>query len=203
MKILNLYCGIGGNRNLWSGEHEVTAVEIDSEIAAVYQELFPNDKVIVTDAHQYLLEHYKEFDFIWSSPPCQTHSKLRYCQKQKVFPDMKIYQEITFLSTWFKGNWAVENVVPYYTPLIPQKIILGRHMIWSNYNIQDKEFSFIDLSRKNKEEVAADLQMEIPKCKNSRQLIRNCVDPLIGLHILNCSQITGKKTQTKLGGNLT
>src|SRR3990167_10729101 len=70
MRILNLYAGIGGNRKLWGDEHEITAVEYKSEIAAIYSDFFPNDKVIVTDAHQYLLEHYKEFDFIWSSPPC-------------------------------------------------------------------------------------------------------------------------------------
>ena len=36
MKILNLYCGIGGNRKLWSGDHEITAVEIDENIAPDY-----------------------------------------------------------------------------------------------------------------------------------------------------------------------
>lgn len=69
MKILNLYAGIGGNRKLWGDEHEITAVEYDPKIAEIYQKFFPNDKVIVTDAHQYLLEHFQEFDFIWSSPP--------------------------------------------------------------------------------------------------------------------------------------
>ena len=77
MKILNLYAGIGGNRKLWGNEHEITAVEINPQIAKIYQDFFPNDTVIVADAHQYLLEHYKEFDFIWSSPPCPTHSRIR------------------------------------------------------------------------------------------------------------------------------
>ena len=76
MKILNLYAGIGGNRKLWGNEHEITAVEINPEIAKIYHDFFPNDKVIVADAHKYLLEHYKEFDFIWSSPPCQSHSRM-------------------------------------------------------------------------------------------------------------------------------
>ena len=60
MKILNLYAGIGGNRMLWSDEHEVTAVEYNENIAKVYKEQYPNDKVIIADAHQYLLDHYKE-----------------------------------------------------------------------------------------------------------------------------------------------
>lgn len=64
MKILNLYAGIGGNRKLWGEDNEVTAIEYDENIAKIYQENFPNDKVIVTDAHEYLLEHFREFDFI-------------------------------------------------------------------------------------------------------------------------------------------
>ena len=79
IKILNLYSGIGGNRKLWSGDIEVTAVEYNPDIARVYQEFYPNDIVIVGDAHQYLLEHYKEYDFIWASPPCPTHSDIRRC----------------------------------------------------------------------------------------------------------------------------
>ena len=78
MKILNLYAGIGGNRKLWNdvkSDIEVTAVEYDQAIAQAYKDRFPNDIVIVGDALKYLLEHYKEFDFIWVSPPCQTHSR--------------------------------------------------------------------------------------------------------------------------------
>lgn len=32
MKILNLYCGIGGNRKSWGKDHDITAVEINPEI---------------------------------------------------------------------------------------------------------------------------------------------------------------------------
>lgn len=64
MKILNLYAGIGGNRKLWGNDDEITAVEFDEQIAKIYQDNFPNDKVVIGDAHQYLLEHFREFDFI-------------------------------------------------------------------------------------------------------------------------------------------
>ena len=76
MKILNLYAGIGGNRKLWT-DVEVTAVELNPEIASIYQDFFPKDKVIVADAHAYLLEHFEEYDFIWASPPCPSHSRMR------------------------------------------------------------------------------------------------------------------------------
>ena len=80
MKVLNLYAGIGGNRKLWE-DVEVTAVENNAQIAKIYQDFFPDDKMVIADAHQYLLEHYKEFDFIWSSPPCPTHSRFNFLTK--------------------------------------------------------------------------------------------------------------------------
>ena len=77
MKVLNLYAGIGGNRRLWQNVH-VTAVEQNADIAKVYYHFFPEDKMIIGDAHEYLLKHFTEYDFIWSSPPCPTHSKINY-----------------------------------------------------------------------------------------------------------------------------
>jgi len=140
MKVLNLYACLGGNRLLWT-DCEVTAVELDPELARMYQERFPNDKVIIADAHQYLLDHYKEFDFIWSSPPCPTHSRARYWNSsnydtttEAVYPDMKLYEEILFLQHYFKGKWVVENVIPYYEPLIQAKK-RGRHLYWTNFNL--------------------------------------------------------------------
>ncbi len=141
MKILNLYACLGGNRYKWDEvtDVEVTAVEWDEELARLYQERFPNDKVIVADAHQYLLDHYKEFDFIWSSPPCPTHSKVRITQKTTnafipLYPDMKLYQEIIFLDNHFDGKYVVENVTPYYEPLINANK-RGRHLYWTNFNL--------------------------------------------------------------------
>lgn len=135
MKILNLYACLGGNRYKWGDEHEITAVELDPVLAELYQERFPNDTVIVADAHQYLLDHYKEFDFIWSSPPCPTHSRARFARRNTTspeFPNMMLYQEIIFLKHWFKGKFCIENVIPYYTPLIPGNK-KGRHIYWTNF----------------------------------------------------------------------
>tara|TARA_Y100000361_G_C11084222_1_gene302795 strand:+ start:343 stop:804 length:462 start_codon:yes stop_codon:yes gene_type:complete len=143
-KILNLYACLGGNRYKWDEvakaaniNMSVTAVEWDEELAKLYQERFPNDKVIVADAHQYLLDHYKEFDFIWSSPPCPTHSRSRYARRSTTspkFPDLKLYEEIIFLDNWVEGKYVVENVIPYYTPLIHAKK-RGRHLYWTNFNL--------------------------------------------------------------------
>ena len=70
MKVLNLYSGLGGNRQLWKN-CDVTSVEYDPKIGEIYKQQFPNDKLIIGDAHEYLLKNCQEnFDFIWSSPPC-------------------------------------------------------------------------------------------------------------------------------------
>lgn len=138
MKILNLYACLGGNRYKWDEvtDIEVTAVEWDEELAKLYQERFPNDKVVVADAHQYLLDHYKEFDFIWSSPPCPSHSRARYwnTKSKRIYPDLKLYEEIIFLQNHFDRKYVVENVISYYDPLIPA-YKRGRHLFWTNFNL--------------------------------------------------------------------
>jgi len=184
MKILNLYAGIGGNRKLWGDEHEVTAVEINEDIAGEYKNNFPNDEVIIGDAHEYLLRHYKEFDFIWSSPPCPTHSVLNYSMPLKRYPSMVLYQEIILLQNWFKGKWVVENVKPYYEPLIKPTVFLGRHPFWSNFDIKSKEFNNVDVARSNSEELSKDLNIPVPRCQKARLLLRNCVNPEMALYIL-------------------
>lgn len=195
MKILNLYAGIGGNRRLWAG-HEVTAVEIDPDIARVYADLYPEDTVIVGDAHQYLLEHMNEYDFIWSSPPCPTHSQIRYnigfkanrkyAKVAPVYPDMELYQEIIVLKYYFQGLWVVENTIPYYEPLIPGTKT-GGHIWWSNFRIGNIQHG----SRGHRDGTVESLQerkmTDLSKydIKDKRKLLRNAVEPEVGLHVLN------------------
>ena len=143
---LNLYAGIGGNRKLWPENVKVTAVEYDKEIASVYKDNFPNDTIIVGDAHQYLLDNYMNFDFIWSSPPCPSHSEIRRCgtyrgQQPAIYPEMGLYQEIILLQAYAKKHtrWVVENVDPYYEPLIAPTRKLHRHFYWSNFRIGNFE----------------------------------------------------------------
>lgn len=192
MRILNLYAGIGGNRKLWGKEHEITAVEIDPNIAAIYQDLYPNDTVVIGDAHEYLLNHFKEFDFIWSSPPCQSHSSFRQniCVRFRgtpaVYPDMKLYQEILFLRANCDCKWVVENVKPYYTPLIKPTKDLQRHLFWANFEIPDASFEKdnIRTSQIPDLEKMYGFDLSNKKLSNKRQILRNCVKPELGEHIL-------------------
>jgi len=190
IKVLNLYAGIGGNRKLWK-DVEVTAVENNWQLAEIYNDLFPKDKVYVTDAHEYLLEHYKEFDFIWSSPPCQSHSSfrqnicVRFRGTKPVYPDMKLYQEILFLENNFKGKWLVENVKPYYKPLIEPSFELQRHLFWANFNVKPKIFETEKIRTaqiKDLEELHG-FDLSKYKISNKRQVLRNCVYPKLGEYI--------------------
>ena len=201
MKILNLYAGIGGNRKLWGDEHEITAIECDPDIIEIYKDFFPDDEVILADAHQYLLEHYLEYDFIWSSPPCPTHSrfnnlKMNIPETVKKYPKMELYQEIIWLKHFFKGHWVVENVISYYDPLIePTKS--NNHYFWSNFNIPifDKDNRDIrnrDLTYKAERNGFNLDKFGIPKAKK-RTLLNNCVLPELGKAILD--EVSGHRIQ--------
>lgn len=203
MKILNLYSGIGGNRKLWDG-HEITAVEIRRDIARVYADNFPGDTLVISDAHKYLLSHFSEFDFIWSSPPCQTHSRARIwnTRAEKKYPDLSLYQEIIFLGNYFNGCWVVENVDPFYKPLIPATKKIGRHLFWSNFNISNsfslKESDTVgDTFRDWANLHGFDLSVYQMNSRKD-QIYRNCVYPGTGLHILNCAIESKIKRQLQL-----
>lgn len=198
MKILNLYAGIGGNRKLWENA-EITAIELDEKITNLYKNLYPSDNVICTDAHNYLLHHYKEFDFIWSSPPCQSHSRfIRSGRNRKpTFADLRLYEEILFLTYNYPGSWIIENVIPYYTPLITPTAKLGRHLFWSNFDINtDIEIPklhgfFKDQNKEMKKllhnwlDIHFDEVIYYGKNHCSTQILRNAIHPILGKHILD------------------
>jgi|TARA_R110001592_G_scaffold206108_1_gene456833 DNA (cytosine-5)-methyltransferase 1 len=197
MRILNLYACLGGNRYKWGDEHEITAVELDPELGRMYQERFPKDKVIVADAHQYLLDHFREFDFIWTSPPCPSHSRAAFGSRKSIkashkplYPDMKLYQEIIFLKHYFDGKYVVENVIPYYDPLIPAKK-RGRHLYWTNFNLPSvlstrKSISMEDVNEVGQWCVFHDYNFRNYKGKQTIQKIaRNLVDYEAGKTILD------------------
>ena len=185
MKILNLYACLGGNRYKWGDDHDITAVEWDEELARLYQERFPKDKVIVADAHQYLLDHYKEFDFIWSSPPCPSHSRINISQYTRDnwtprYPDMALYQEVIFLDNYYKGQYVVENVIPFYEPLIPAKK-RGRHLYWCNFRLPNT------LSKRKNPDLSR---------------TKNLIDAMSEFHDYDFRKYKGKQRMNKIARNL-
>lgn len=195
-RILNLYAGIGGNRKFWNDENfEITAIENDQPTADVYKNYFPNDIVIVADAHYYLLKNYMNFDFIWTSPPCPTHSDIRRCgvhagQYEALYPNMEIYQQIILLQNFAKKQtkFIIENVVPYYKPLISPTKKLHRHLFWCNFPIGNFE---VTDNRKHNDILGYGetygFSVKDTKITDKRKALRNMVDPYLGLYILNCA----------------
>lgn len=211
MRILNLYAGIGGNRKLWGDGHDITAVEWNEEIARIYKDLFPKDTVIIEDAHEYLRKIIRKehFDFIWASPPCPTHASLRracllggiYKDNAEIkYPDMALYQEILLLryfSDNTKTKWVIENVIPYYPPLIKPSIELGRHYFWMNFRANPHLFGDKEGQIENVKGNDSRYGFNISKYKTTRTLeltkgkvsvLRNLVNPEIGLYLLEQSQ---------------
>jgi DNA (cytosine-5)-methyltransferase 1 len=210
-RILNLYSCLGGNRYKWdevANNLEITAVELDEELAKLYQERFPYDKVIITDAHQYLLDNYQNFDFIWSSPPCPTHSKARYWGfgkngKKPVYPDMKLYEEIIFLQNHFKGKYVVENVIAYYEPLIPAQK-RHRHLYWANFKLPNKLSERDNSGYLNQKSLMGDLidfhDYDFRKYKGKQRMLkiaRNLVDYEAGRTILEVAMEVQRQYNTK------
>lgn len=184
MKVLNLYSGLGGNRQLWGDDHEITAVELDPALCDLYADRFPNDKVICADAHEYLIKNYENFDFIWSSPPCPSHSRARFwnTKAERIYPDFSLYQEIVFLRSHFKGKFVVENVKPYYEILLdPYEI--DRHLFWTNFKVGKFKATKKDLTRIDISDVK-DYNGEQRRDK----IARNAVTPEIGLYLFNLAQ---------------
>jgi len=205
-KVLNLYGGLGGNRKKWEGA-DVTTVELEPDIAAVYQAQHPNDTVIIGDAMEYLLNHYHEYDGVWASPPCPSHSMMQLATRHDVvcYPDMSLYQIIILLKYRFKGWWVVENVKSYYEPLyLPQ--VVDRHSFWANFHIpgfkMDKPKNFIDSVKQQDLKDWLGIQYEGNiyykgnHCPN--QVLRNCVHPDLGLHVFESRKGVNPETVDQL-----
>ena len=194
-RVFNGCAGIGGNANLWV-DCQVVAVENEPKIAEIYKKLNPTHTVIIGDAYEYFKIHHEQFDFAWWSPPCQKHSKMMKATRHKVadYPDFKLYEVIVFCEHFFKGKWVVENVVPYYKPLIEPKKRIGRHLFWSNFEITAEEIKqpkgFIQKSNlQGKKEMMDWLGLQFDEViyykKNHCpvQILRNCVHPSLGLAV--------------------
>jgi DNA (cytosine-5)-methyltransferase 1 len=193
MKVLNLYSGIGGNRKLWENV-AVTAVELNEKIANIYKDFFPDDEVIIGDAHQYLLDNFEKYDFIWASPPCPTHSRPAFIGTyskngemlyRPKYPDMKLYEEILLLKHYFRGKWVVENVISFYKTMI-NPVEVASHYFWCNFFVKPTKqvsrdhYGGIEALQERKQFNISSYS-GIDKIKT----LRNCVEPEVGKYIMD------------------
>lgn len=116
------------------------------------------------------------------------------------YADLKLYEEIIFLRTYGQAQWVVENVVPYYTPLIAPTNRIGRHLFWANFT-----FTAQDVERPRRF-IASRSQATAQELKEwlglsyegtlyygnnhcPAQVLRNCVHPEIGRQILAAARL--------------
>jgi len=93
---------------------------------------------------------------------------------------MKLYQEILFLQHYFRtGKFVVENVIPFYEPLISSKK-RGRHLYWTNFNLPT------DLN---------DRRIQVGVCKNE-------LKKLCEFHKIDILRYKGKQSLIKIARNL-
>lgn len=132
-------------------------------------------------------------------PPCPTHSVLqmtRYYDEKLKYPDMTLYQEIIWLQSFYKGKWVIENVKPYYKPLIQPTFVMERHCYWSSDFIMAQEHTdgaYTDI-RDDVHAMEKAYGYDLSKYARTvevRKVLRNAVKPEDGKYIFE--QITGEK----------
>lgn len=109
---------------------------------------------------------------------------------------MTLYQEIIFLETHFEGKYVVENVIPYYEPLIKGQQ-RGRHIYWTNFklpqNINERDFTGVMCCGSNDEvrQLCEFHDIDITSYKGTQRkdkIARNLVDYEVGLSIFNTAR---------------
>lgn len=119
---------------------------------------------------------------------------------------MKLYEEIIFLEHYYKGKYTVENVIPYYEPLIPAKK-RGRHLYWTNFllpNVLSNRKGNFMVGENEVEKWCEFHKIDLSTYKGSQRkdkIARNLVDYEAGKTILDCAMnIIREKnlTQTQL-----
>ncbi|MHA1887546.1 MAG: DNA cytosine methyltransferase [Promethearchaeota archaeon] len=144
MKILDLYAGLGGTAKgiqkalaEFAIDYEYFAVDNNHNICIAHKQNNPSSQIICDNALNWL-KYINKFDFIWASPPCQSHSKLQYIHKNRLI-DWSLWHIIDVLR---RKNipYVVENVLVYYNEPFEHTLMVGRHCFWSNIKLVPFEY---------------------------------------------------------------
>ena len=101
---------------------------------------------------------------------------------------MSLWQEVIFLQNFAKGKFVVENVQPYYEPLVRPTAQIGRHLFWANFRIPP--FAANELPGNinytvGRGSIHFGFDISAYKIKTRKdQILRNCVEPDLGLYVL-------------------
>jgi DNA (cytosine-5)-methyltransferase 1 len=99
-----------------------------------------------------------------------------------------LFEEVVFLANWAECSYVVENVIPYYEQMIPGSQKIARHLYWANFTIPE----YADQREENLRSIQIPQLQEMHgiyldrfALSNKRQVLRNCVSPAVGRHILD------------------
>lgn len=145
MRILDLYGGVGGTgigihevcQEEFGLEYDYMIVENDEEVIKYHALNCPRSHIYKEDAINWL-DKLENFDFIWVSPPCKSHSMamLFWSNTEKFRQiDKDLFKWIRKTRELKLPAIVVENVVPYYGFKYKPTCMIGRHVFWANFPI--------------------------------------------------------------------
>jgi DNA (cytosine-5)-methyltransferase 1 len=114
---------------------------------------------------------------------------------------MMLYEEIILLQHFFKGKYCVENVIPYYEPLIAAQK-RGRHLYWTNFILPNDlgERSANNFIKSKVSELSKFHDYDFTKYKGKQRvdkMARNLVDYEAGRTIFEIALGIVNKKETK------
>lgn len=131
---------------------------------------------------------------------CQANSRMIRSGKNRKprLPDLLLYEFKIWFDCNYKGKYVIENVIPYYQPVIEPTAKIGRHLFWANFPISEdfhinQPKGFINKTTvKGAEELKKWLGIHYKGNlyyngnHNPGQVLANCVHPDLGKHIYDC-----------------
>lgn len=78
---------------------------------------------------------------------------------------------------------------PYYKPLVEGRLI-QRHLFWSNFDIPGIKVEPDNIRKASISDLQRRFGFDLSKYSltNKRQVLRNCIDPELGRHVLDCAE---------------
>jgi len=126
MKVLDLFCGLGGFSQAFRDRgHKVVGVDINPSVK-------PD---IVADILTFDTDEY--FDVVLASPPCQEFTK-DFLPWRKGNPDLKlVFATLRVIDKVKPKYWVIENVigaVKYFKPILGNyRLRCGSRYLWGNF----------------------------------------------------------------------
>jgi len=193
MKMLDLFCGLGGASEAMVDHPDWEVIRIDNNPDLLQHLSFicKNVEDVLEEINGPSMPHV-DIDLIWASVPCPQFSDgynspkskhRRSNSKEEYQPDMSLLEiTLKIIEALKPRYWIIENVkgaMEFFEPLLgPPKVIIGPYYLWGNFPLFDaklqpgysKQNDEDRLGRKFRPNVRALVPFEISEaCRQSIQ----------------------------------